>query len=117
MWQQLIFPHIPKTAGGAVHAALGPIFRGAHSLRGNNEGGLAPLPPLSTADFAQYRYVSGHFTFNDIKEKRGADSLLVSVLRDPVRRIVSEFNYVSSWDEHPYHDRYKNSRLSEHIYP
>jgi hypothetical protein len=115
MWQQLIFPHIPKTAGWALHAALLPIFGEANSFRVNDGNDLAQLRALSPAEFARYRYLSGHFTFADIQPRCGADAVLVSVLRDPVRRLVSEFNYLASWTEHPYHSQFKDLRLSQHV--
>ncbi|HVH78550.1 MAG TPA: hypothetical protein VM782_04115, partial [Stellaceae bacterium] len=115
MWQQLVFPHIPKTAGWALHAALLPIFGEAQSLRINTEDDVVRLRALSPAEFARYRYVSGHFKFEDVKAKCSAGSLLVSVLRDPVRRVVSEFNYMASWAEHPFHAHFKNLKFSDHV--
>ena len=116
MWQQLIFLHIPKTAGWALHEVLQPVFGEAHSLRINTEEDLAALRRLSPADFAKYRYISGHFSFADVKDKRSPTSLLVSIVRDPIRRIVSEFNYMSSWEAHPYYHLCKDQRFSEYVY-
>ncbi|HWB47622.1 MAG TPA: hypothetical protein VG651_00815 [Stellaceae bacterium] len=93
-----------------------PIFGEDRSLRVNTQEDLARLQALTPAEFRRYRYVSGHFTFSDVRQKCSAESLLVSVLRDPVRRLVSEFNYVASWTGHPYHEHFKNARLSEHVY-
>jgi hypothetical protein len=115
MWQQLVFLHIPKTAGWTLHDALLRVFGERHSLRVNTEEDRVQVRRMSAREFAQYRYVSGHFDFNDVKDKCGRDSSLVSILRDPVRRLVSEFNYMASWDEHPYHAMYKGCRLSEHV--
>jgi hypothetical protein len=89
MWRQLIFLHIPKTAGWALHAALLPIFGEAQSLRVNDGDDLVRLRALSPREFSRYRYVSGHFTYNDVKLKCRDDALFVSILRDPVRRLVS----------------------------
>lgn len=115
MWQQLVFLHIPKTAGWALHDALLRVFGERHSLRINTADERARLHRLSPAEFAGYRYVSGHFDFSDISDKCSDETSLVSILRDPVQRVVSEYNYMSSWEEHPYHDMYKNRRLSEHV--
>jgi hypothetical protein len=42
-------------------------------------------------------------------------ALLVSILRDPVRRLVSEFNYIASWTDHPHHEHFKELRFSNHV--
>jgi hypothetical protein len=115
MWRQLIFLHIPKTAGWALHAALQPIFGEAQSLRVNDGNDLERLRALSPRDFSRYRYVSGHFTYNDVKPKCRDDALFVSILRDPVRRLISEFNYIASWADHPHHEHFKDLRFSNHV--
>ena len=115
MWRQLIFLHIPKTAGWALHASLLPIFGEAQSLRVNDGNDLARLRALSPREFSRYRYVSGHFTYNDVQQKCRDDALFVSILRDPVRRLISEFNYIASWTGHPHHDHFKDLPLSGHV--
>ena len=115
MWRQLIFLHIPKTAGWALHAALLPIFGEAQSLRINDGDDLARLRALSPREFSRYRYVSGHFTYSDVKQKCRDDALFVSILREPVRRLISEFNYIASWSDHPHHDHFKDLRFSSHV--
>jgi len=116
MWQrQLIFLHIPKTAGWALHEALLPIFGDAGSLRINNEDEAAQLRRLPAAEFRRYRYVSGHFTFADIKDKCDSDARLVSIVRDPIRRLISEFNYMSTWTEHPYFELCRDMKFSKYM--
>lgn len=115
MWRQLIFLHIPKTAGWALHASLLPIFGEAQSLRINDGDDLARLRALSPREFSRYRYVSGHFTYSDVKQKCRDDALFVSILREPVRRLISEFNYIASWSDHPHHDHFKDLRFSSHV--
>src|SRR5215469_7028652 len=115
MWRQLIFLHIPKTAGWALHASLLPIFGEAQSLRVNDGNDLARLRALSPREFSRYRYVSGHFTYNDVEQKCRDDALFVSILREPVRRLISEFNYIASWTGHPHHDQFKDLRFSNHV--
>jgi hypothetical protein len=115
MWRQLIFPHIPKTAGWALHAALLPIYGEAHSLRVNDGNDLARLRALTPRELAHYRYISGHFRYSDVRAKCRDDALLISILRDPVRRLISEFNYIASWTGHPHHDHFKNLRFSDHV--
>jgi hypothetical protein len=82
-----IFHHIPKTAGSTFnHAVKGANNEGCHII---GSGGLRSAPDL---DFGLIRFLGGHITYPEVA-LRGLDSGIVhvSLLRDPLERIVSNF--------------------------
>lgn len=82
-----IFHHIPKTAGSTFnHAVTGANNDGCRII---GSGGLRSAPDL---DFGSIRFLGGHITYPEAA-RQGLDSDIVhvSVLRDPLERIVSNF--------------------------
>jgi hypothetical protein len=82
----LIFHHIPKTAGSTFNHAVMGVNKGCGHLVGS--GGTAP-----DLDFGSTRFLGGHITYPEAA-RRGLDSgsVHVSVLRNPLERIVSNFD-------------------------
>jgi hypothetical protein len=82
-----IFHHIPKTAGSTFsHAVSSANQEGSHIV---GTGGLGSVPDL---DFGTTRFLGGHITYPEAA-RRGLDSgnVHVSILRNPLERIVSNF--------------------------
>ena len=109
--------HIPKTAGSSLSAelnALMPPYRNIHLLdehyrRTDLTGDrfwaqLDPMIEAMIADDAQIRFrsASGHMWMRQANMIRDAidRTRLFTFLRNPVRRIVSDYNYQGS-AEHP----------------
>lgn len=86
----LFFMHIPKTGGGALDAVLRPLFEN-------------PAPRMSWQeaqqfDFSGYDYIAGHYPYC-LMERLPDDTRVVTLLRDPVARVLSHYAYVH---EHGY---------------
>ena len=85
----VVFLHIPKTAGQAIHHALGAMV-GAENvspIRVNEQAkGGSALPP-------GYVLHSGHIDWSDLDQIEG-DPFVFSVLRDPGERIGSFYFYM-----------------------
>lgn len=104
----LFFIHIPKTAGTSVRRAL----EDAAPRR------LLPVyndQPKRTLDHALARaqadsIVFGHFSYG-LHEKFGAGPAYATVLRNPVDRVVSWYNYVSSRPNNPKYELTRNASL------
>jgi len=82
-----IFHHIPKTAGSTFnHAVAAANNEGCHII---GAGGLRSAPDL---DFSSLRFLGGHIPYPEAAGQ-GLDSGIVhvSILRDPLERIVSNF--------------------------
>src|SRR5580658_4341992 len=92
--RQLVFVHIPKTAGLSLHSALENIYGKQSTLRVGNEEDLQRLRQLPDNQVIDKTFLSGHFFYNDIKNRRRPDALLISIVRDPVKRILSNYNYI-----------------------
>jgi len=91
---RLAFVHVPKTAGTSVTHALSRYYEG-HCC-----------PAMTTLDYrlygddalAQYRFYKGHAYRRDYERLPG-DTIRFTVLRDPVNRALSYYNYYRSLDD------------------
>jgi len=83
----IIFHHVPKTAGSTLNHAIVNANPDVSCLIG--AGGFRGR---SDQDFSEIRYLGGHVTFEDTR-KRGLHegSIHVSLVREPLARIVSYF--------------------------
>lgn len=81
---KLIYLHIPKTAGSAFHKLASEYLHGQVSLS---------MPSNTTyKKWVHSRVVGGHFLYSHY-DGMTADRLFLSVVRDPVDRALSLFNY------------------------
>ena len=86
----IVFLHIPKTAGQAIHheltRCLGKSNVSPIRLHSAVPAGTSNLPP-------GYLFHSGHIDWADI-DTLPADRFVFSVLRDPLERIASFYFYI-----------------------
>ncbi|MFI4891481.1 MAG: sulfotransferase family 2 domain-containing protein [Steroidobacterales bacterium] len=115
MARQLVFVHIPKTGGLSLHAALENIYGRKSTLRAGNEDELQRLRRLPDHQPIDKEFISGHFFYNDIKNRCQPNAILVSILRDPITRILSSYNYITTWSEHPLHEQTMRQSFSEFV--
>lgn len=115
MARQLVFIHIPKTAGLSLHAALENIYGSESTLR-IEIGALQNFRKSPDNQVIDKAYVSGHFFYNDIKNRCEPDAILISILRDPIKRILSNYNYITNWVKHPLHEKTVQQSFSEYVY-
>lgn len=111
-----LFVHIPKTAGSSFNGELVPIlFPSAHIFVDYSKvaDGSRPFNELldeAVEDFIakalakRYAYVTGHITAGHVARIASAlpDTKPITLLRDPVARVVSDYRYQCS-DMHPGH--------------
>ncbi len=113
--RQLVFVHIPKTAGLSLHVALENIYGKESTLRIGNDDDLKRLRQMPENQIIDKDFLSGHFFYRDIKNRCQADAILISILRDPIRRILSNYNYITNWDKHPLYEKTIRQSFSEHV--
>ncbi|OYW10043.1 MAG: hypothetical protein B7Z53_01765 [Rhodospirillales bacterium 12-71-4] len=92
---QIVFVHLPKTGGFALHAALERGLPAGSVLRIGDSTAQAAFRSMRPADVARYRLVSGHFTFEEALALAPPGARFATLLRDPVARLLSAFNYMS----------------------
>ena len=93
--KKLSFVHIPKTAGLSLHAELEKYFGKENSLRVGNQEMRSVFLSMKVNELKNYSYISGHISFSELSE-RGINYPAISVLREPVRRLISLQNYITN---------------------
>jgi len=84
--QPILFDHVPKTGGTALHALLGEAL-GAGECSPIITGSIGE----ARAQFARYRCVAGHLYFQPMSDL--SDLWAFTVLRRPVERLLSHLAY------------------------
>ncbi|MBR0648083.1 sulfotransferase family protein [Roseomonas terrae] len=90
--RKLVFLHLPKTGGTTLHHHFSEAFAPEEICPVR----FSQLNQIPTATLATYRFFSGHYTFEQIRLIPGR-SFVVTVLRDPVERILSTYYF---WKRH-----------------
>jgi hypothetical protein len=95
----LIFLHIPKTAGLSLRDILlkhipGPSFRIIHPI--DDTARLAALPE---PERAALELVEGHLYYG-VHELLPSPSRYLTMLRDPVERVLSYYSFVREFKDH-----------------
>ncbi|MGK7863314.1 hypothetical protein [Falsiroseomonas sp. E2-1-a4] len=112
---QLIFVHLPKTGGFALHAALERALPAGSVLRIGDSAAQQEFAAMSPEQVAPYSMVSGHFTFEEAQARARPGARFATLLRDPVARLLSAFNYMSTWQEHPLHASFRDRGFADFI--
>jgi len=89
--RQLCFLHIGKTAGTSVQHALFETMQGTAILHES----LQNFDRVSAAEIAINDLVIGHFGYQHVAKLR-ADRFLMTFLRDPVERVISNYHFLRS---------------------
>ncbi len=123
MKKKLIFIHIPKCGGQSVLYGIHQIFGSNKILKIWNPkfGATVSIDGFQNMEIEKikkYDCIAGHIPYNIIRDKLGEDLIkqyfICSTLRDPVDRIVSAYNYISS-SHHPNGDDVQNMKFSQFI--
>jgi hypothetical protein len=84
-----VFLHIPKCGGSSLHKLLASRFPSAKicPIRHNR------LDSIKPQTLARYQLYSGHFTWDSVEEFILGPKSIVTILRDPVRRLLSSYYF------------------------
>lgn len=107
----LVFLHIPKTGGTTLAAVINRRFDGAqtYSIKGADiDGGVARLRALPPEQAAAIRLLKGHQSFG-LHQCLAPGARYVAMLRHPVGRVASHYNYLLSNPGHAMYPRLKQS--------
>ncbi|MFW6116369.1 MAG: sulfotransferase family 2 domain-containing protein [bacterium] len=101
----IIFLHIPKTAGTTLHRIIERQYRSEELYSpGLREGhAVGELAKLSQERRAQIRMFRGHLAFG-VDKYLPVSSTYMTVLREPIDRVISYYYYIRRTPHHYLHD-------------
>jgi hypothetical protein len=94
---RLFFLHIPKTAGTTFRIILETKYSPQTICPAYYDAELAQM-----RDFSPYRLIRGHITYDQLRRSLPDLPVMITMLRDPVARFLSQYAYVN-----PNHSEYK----------
>jgi hypothetical protein len=110
----LIFVHIPKTAGTTLNRIIDwqydplSIFTiDPHRIRAT----AARFKTLSQGRRRRFRVIRGHSPYG-IHEYLPQGAIYMTMLREPVARLLSSYYFILRWPLHPLHRKFKRERLT-----
>lgn len=108
----LVFLHIPKAAGSTMQEIVVRHYRGGKGFRftGSRER-FRSFVEMSEADRASYDVMTGHVPFGVHRHIPGGCAYM-TMLRDPVDRIVSHYYFVLSRPDHYLHRTVTERKMS-----
>ena len=122
---KLLFIHIPKCAGHSANAAFYRMFKIENVLKvwdPRNRGNVlaSDFPNMPIGEITSYQGVTGHLYFPDVLKTLGSDLLkreflVTTIVRDPVRQVLSLWNYINDSKVHSCHEKVKNMELPQFI--
>jgi len=114
MKRRIIFQHIPKTAGTSLANVILSQFKEDHKFVCGRDGVLNNFISLDQNRKNQIKLLIGHVDFG-IHKYFDDESLYITFLRDPVKRVVSHYYFIKSHKQHRYHKHANQMRISEFI--
>jgi hypothetical protein len=109
----VIFLHIPKTAGTTMLQILDRQYppQTIFSLGSIAQESIAQFEALSAEEKAKIRLLRGHMAFG-LHEIFPGPATYFTILRDPVARVISHYNFILRTPDHYLHDRVVEGGLS-----
>lgn len=109
----VIFPHIPKTAGTTLLNILDRHYPAPHiySLGLDAHAAVNAFKTLPAAERRQIRLLRGHMPFG-LHADLPQPSTYITVLRDPIERVVSEYYFILRTPQHYLHDMVAKNNMS-----
>jgi hypothetical protein len=112
--QTLIFLHIPKAAGSTFTRILTRQYKSevTYAIDGADvRGSIERIQALSTIEKQRIRLLRGHMHFG-LHVHLPQPSIYVTILRHPVERVVSLYNYLRRHPNHYLYDAIVSQRMS-----
>lgn len=106
----LVFMHIPKTAGTTISSTLRLNYPQDLTLSMDLFDKLSELESVPLEKRSQLRLLYGHLPWG-VHEYIPRSCQHVTVLREPVSRVVSDYKYVLKTLHHPLHDRVVDGKI------
>ncbi|MCW3086361.1 MAG: hypothetical protein JWP12_3727 [Bacteroidetes bacterium] len=116
--RSLVFPvlflHIPKTAGSTMQNIINENYRWRFlKIHTNNlyrDPGV--FTKLSVAERQKIKVIKGHINFNAYLENYPGEITCFTFLRDPIKRCISDFNFIRQDKVHFFHKRLEEGKYT-----
>jgi hypothetical protein len=107
----LYFSHIPKTAGMTFRTIVEDQFHSGEVCPATLNAQLAKMLP---EELNRYRLFRGHLGFMNLPELLPQKNIIdVTVLREPVARVISHYEYIRRMPGDPHYPAVKDMTLEE----
>jgi hypothetical protein len=113
---QLVFIHHPKTGGMSLHTAITNALPPAATLRIGDAAEHAAFLRMGRPALRDRRFISGHIGLEEALVRAQPHARFVTVMRDPIARILSSFNYMATWADHPLHATFRDLTFGEYVH-
>jgi hypothetical protein len=110
----ILFDHIPKCAGNAVNRFLMRFYSPnvTFSLDGVHfENSVKEFKALSEKERLSYSLIHGH-SANKLIDFTHPNTKILTILRDPIDRVISHYYYIKTYRSHFLHDKLINNNIS-----
>ena len=99
------FFHIPKCAGSTLWEVIWNIYGTRHVFLAKSRKQHARLAAMPMERRRSYSGIGGHGTLLFFREMLGDMERYhkIVTLRDPIERVISEYNYIRTRPQHPLH--------------
>jgi hypothetical protein len=110
----VLFLHIPKAAGSTLNRIIAQqfapeaIYKTGRTPRPQLLAEVAAMTPASPV-----RVITGHFVFG-LHASLPQPSTYITVLRDPVKRLLSQYRFVKRLERHPMHEAVASGAVTVH---
>ncbi len=110
---QLVFVHIPKTAGTTLRTILEAHFRPEETYQPYHTAELERVRP---GELDAYRFVRGHLFYDVLRRLLTGTPTCITFLRDPIERTLSAYGHVKNHFDPREHVWTDGMDLEEYVY-
>jgi len=113
----VLFVHIPKTGGMSLYNSMARWFGAEASLRypRSTDEFKQKFLQLSDEELHRIRLICGHFDLPFWLQRKLGDRFVISLVREPVERVLSTYRYAKSWTQHPRHGLVGEMSVAEYV--
>lgn len=114
MDERVIFLHIPKTGGMTMRQLLNHHYDQQHIFKYPARKPIQAIQALTTAERSDIECVYGHLRFGVHRHFPGS-STYITLLRDPLDRLLSMYYYVRSRPQNRLYDKVKHLSFAQFV--